>query len=49
MKKKVYQKATMKVVKVACEHQLLAASGGESGSVSPKVLNGTNSNWRELE
>ena len=46
MKKKVYQKATMKVVKVACEHQLLAASGGES---SPKVLNGTNSNWRELE
>jgi hypothetical protein len=49
MKKKVYQKATMKVVKVACEHQLLAASGGESVSASPKVLHGTNTNWRELE
>jgi len=49
MKKKVYQKATMKVVNVECEHQLLAASGGEGVSSSPKVLNGTNSNWRELE
>ena len=49
MKKKVYQKATMKVVKVECEYQLLSGSGGESGSVGPKVLNGTNSNWRELE
>ena len=46
MKKKVYQKATMKVVNVECEHQLLAASGE---SVRPKVLSGTNSNWRELE
>jgi len=47
MKKKVYQKATMKVVKVACEHQLLSTSG--EGSIGPKTLSGTNSHWRELE
>jgi hypothetical protein len=44
MKKKVYQKATMKVVNVECEHQLLSASGG-----GPVVMSGTRGNWREIE
>ena len=47
MKKKLYQKATMKVVNVKCEHQLLSTSG--EGSIGPKTLSGTNSNWRDLQ
>jgi hypothetical protein len=43
MNKKKYQKATMKVVNMACEHQLLAASVG-----GPAILGGTNSSWSEL-
>ena len=44
MKKKVYQKATMKVVNVECEQHLLTAS-----AVDPAVMSGTSSNWRELQ
>ena len=43
MTKKKYQKATMKVVNVACEQQLLSASYG------PTIMSGTSSNWSELE
>ena len=45
MKKKVYQKATMKVVKVECEQHLLSASG----PVGPAMMFGTSSNWSELQ
>ena len=44
MKKKVYQKATMKVVNVECEQHLLTAS--ISG---PAKMSGTSSNWSELQ
>ena len=44
MKKKVYQKATMKVVNVECEQHLLAGSGG-----GPAVMSGTSSNWSEIQ
>jgi hypothetical protein len=39
MEKKEYKKATMEVVTMACEHQLLAGSGG-----GPAVLGGTSNN-----
>ena len=42
MKKKVYQKATMKVVKVECERHLLRGS-------FPAMMSGTSSNWSELQ
>lgn len=45
MKKKVYQKATMKVVNVECELHLLSASAG--GGV--EMLSGSVSNWSELQ
>lgn len=44
MTKKKYQKATMKVVNVKCEHQLLSASAG-----GPAVMSGTSSDWSELQ
>ncbi len=44
MKKKVYQKATMTVVNVDCEQQLLSASAGV-----PEVMSGTSANWSELQ
>jgi hypothetical protein len=47
MNKKKYQKITMKVVNMACEHQLLAASVG--GPTGPAILGGTNSSWSELQ
>ena len=45
MKKKVYQKATMKVVNVESEQHLLAASAVE-GVV---IMSGTSSDWSELQ
>ena len=45
MKKKVYQKATMKVVEVECEQHLLSASASE-GVV---MMIGTSTNWSELQ
>lgn len=45
MKKKVYQKATMKVVNVESEQHLLSASAG--GGV--EMLSGSVSNWSELQ
>ena len=44
MKKKVYQKATMKVVNVESEQHLLSAS-----AVDPAVMSGTIYNWSELQ
>ena len=44
MTKKTYKKATMEVVMMACEHQLLAGSGG-----GPAVLGGTNNNMYNLQ
>ena len=44
MTKKKYQKATMKVVNVDCEQQLLRASYG-----LPAIMTGTSSNWSELQ
>ena len=45
MKKKVYQKATMKVLEVECKQHLLSASAGEG----PAVMIGTSTNWSELQ
>ena len=45
MKKKVYQKATMKVVNVECEQHLLSASA----VVGPTMMSGTSSDWSELQ
>ena len=45
MKKKVYQKATMKIMNVECGQNLLAASAVEG----VKMLSGTSSNWSEIE
>ena len=44
MTKKTYRKATMEVVTMACEHQLLAGSGN-----GPAMLGGTNNKWSELQ
>ncbi len=44
MKKKVYQKATMKVVNVESEQHLLSAS-----AVGPAMMSGTSSNWSEIQ
>ena len=44
MNKKEYKKATMEVVTMACEHQLLAGSGG-----GPAILGGTNNNLYNLQ
>lgn len=44
MKKKVYQKATMKVVNVESEQHLLSASAG-----GPAIMSGTSRNWSEIE
>ncbi len=45
MKKKVYQKATMKVVNVESEQHLLSASS----PVGPTMMSGTSSNWSEVQ
>ncbi len=45
MKKKVYQKATMKVVNVESEQHLLTASA----VVGVEMMSGTSSNWSELQ
>ena len=45
MKKKVYQKATMKIMNVECGQHLLSASAG--GGV--EMLSGSVSNWSELQ
>ena len=44
MKKKVYQKATMEVVNMECEHLLSA-----SGPVGPTMMSGTSAVWSELQ
>ena len=44
MKKKVYQKATMKAVKVECEQHLLVSSAG-----GPAIMFGTSAVWSELQ
>ena len=44
MEKKAYKKATMEVVTMACEHQLLAGSGS-----GPAVLGGTGNNMYNLQ
>lgn len=44
MKKKVYQKATMKVVNVESEQHLLSASAG-----GPAVMSGTSASWSDLQ
>ena len=44
MKKKAYQKATMKVVNVECEQHLLTGSVG-----GPAMMSGTSNNWSELQ
>ena len=44
MEKKEYQKATMEVVTMACEHQLLAGSGG-----GPAILGGSSNNLYNLQ
>jgi hypothetical protein len=45
MNKKVYQKATMKVVNVESEQHLLSASAVEG----PTMMSGTSSNWSEIQ
>ena len=47
MNKKVYQKATMKVVNVESEQHLLSASA--VGPVGPAIMSGTSSNWSEIQ
>jgi hypothetical protein len=44
MNKKKYQKATMKVVNMECEHLLSA-----SGPVGPTMMSGSISSWSELQ
>ena len=44
MEKKEYKKATMEVVMMACEHQLLAGSGG-----GPAILGGSSNNLYNLQ
>ena len=44
MEKKAYKKATMEVVTMACEHQLLAGSGG-----GPAILGGSSNNLYNLQ
>lgn len=46
MKKKVYKKATMKVVNMECEH-LLSGSGDFAGG--PVMMSGTSASWSDLQ
>ena len=47
MEKKVYKKATMQVVKVECESQLL--SGSDTALTAVQTLSGTSSVWMDLQ
>ena len=47
MDKKAYKKATMQVVNVECESQLL--SGSDTGLTAVQTLSGTSSVWMDLQ